>query len=316
MNPLLSICVPTYNRSQKLKTLLSYFFTEKVWTNNQIEVIISNNYSSDDTQKLLNSICYSNTTIFHQKENIGLIGNLLFLQKKAKGKFIWFIGDDDVIKEGTINYVISILNTHADLHHIFINFSEMSDGEIVREKMYKGSKSYFSNGFEALNRIATDSELGALMFLSANVYKRNDVDAAYSIIKENREGENLALPLGYSVFCSQYPCYIISDICIHDEIKNISWNDRSVLVWYRDMIAICDVVAMNLNKAKDLRKLLLTFMPKKYPEIIFMFYSHKFNKNNYALMMYLKDFKINLFFDIITFPFYISYKIAKKVLKL
>ena len=124
MGYLLSICIPTYNREKKIKNMLHFLDKERVLGNDNIEVIVSNNCSSDDTAMILHSYNSSNLFTFNQNVNLGLIGNLLFLQNNANGKFVWFIGDDDILYPGIFDKVLHVLSNYSDIHHLFINYSE------------------------------------------------------------------------------------------------------------------------------------------------------------------------------------------------
>lgn len=312
----LSICIPTYNRVDKLKEMLNFLEEERIQYISNIEVIVSNNFSNDGTRDYLNSIsCFSNLSIYNQSENLGLIGNIRFLQKVAKGKYLWFIGDDDRLESGIFDEVLHVINKHPEIHHIFINYAEKANSDIIREKMYHGNEEYFIDGFKLFEKVAADSELGALMFLTSNIYLKHDVDIILEHFDSIDEGYNLALPLGYSLFCSQYPGFIIRKVFVYDEIRNVSWKDKMILVWCRDMIAICDVVGNVINKGNYVRKLILKHLPKKYPEIMYAFFGRNFNRDNYALKMYLKNFKIKLITDVLSFPMFCTYKILQKIYK-
>lgn len=51
--PLLSICIPTYNRAIFLKDALSHLRESLQNLSFQVEVIISDNHSEDDTQTIV-----------------------------------------------------------------------------------------------------------------------------------------------------------------------------------------------------------------------------------------------------------------------
>ena len=312
----LSICIPTYNRVDQLKKLFDFLQDEQIQDITNVEIIVSNNFSNDGTKEYLRSLSrLNNLTVYNQTANLGSIGNIRFLQKKARGKFLWFVGDDDKLETGIIDRVLTAVIQYPELHHIFLNYSESADDIVVREKMYLGNESYFADGMKLFESVTADSGLGALMFITANVYLKDDIDKALEYFDSVDEGYNLALPLGYSLFCSQYPGFIIEDISVCDEIKAVSWKDKMTLVWCRDMIAICDYVGIAINKEVYVRNLLLKHLPKRYPEIMYTILGRKFKRDNYALKMYFKHFKIKLFIDFVAFPFYCLYKIMSRIFR-
>jgi abequosyltransferase len=70
--PLISICIPTYNRKKYLKQCLDSIVNQDCFTENQIEIIISDNDSNDNTEKLVKEyqINYKNIKYFINDNNI------------------------------------------------------------------------------------------------------------------------------------------------------------------------------------------------------------------------------------------------------
>ena len=97
MAPILSICILTYNRESYLSELLSSIVSLEEKYLKQLEVVIINNGSTDDTNKVLRSYSKSkNFSIINFAENKRGSSIYLHLVNKAKGEFLIFPGDDDV----------------------------------------------------------------------------------------------------------------------------------------------------------------------------------------------------------------------------
>ncbi|MDD4201086.1 MAG: glycosyltransferase family 2 protein [Eubacteriales bacterium] len=96
-NYLISICVPTYNRCDDLKVCLESIFV-KYGNSKDVEIVVIDNGSSDQTSEYLreNNI-FSNTRFFIRQFNAGFDINVLDCFYKAKGKYVHFLGDDDVL---------------------------------------------------------------------------------------------------------------------------------------------------------------------------------------------------------------------------
>lgn len=124
MNPLvLSICIPTYNRVQHLKRLLPYFENEIIGNlESVVEVVISNNASTDNTHDYLSEYenKYSWLRINNNKQNVGARNNFLLLQEMAVGSYIWLPGDDDYLKIGLIKKIVECIDLHRP-NYIYIN---------------------------------------------------------------------------------------------------------------------------------------------------------------------------------------------------
>ncbi len=97
--PLISICIPTYNRADCLRDCLNsivcQFDDEKVYK--QMEVIISDNASTDNTMCVVKEFQKKFFNIhYHRNDtNIGFDKNLLRVVEKSTGTYCMTIGDDD-----------------------------------------------------------------------------------------------------------------------------------------------------------------------------------------------------------------------------
>lgn len=93
--PLVTIGIPTYNRAgQFLKTTLESALAQDY---EHIEIIVSDNCSTDETPELIRSYSNSRLTYFRQEENLGQRGNMNFLVEKAGGDYFLMLHDDDII---------------------------------------------------------------------------------------------------------------------------------------------------------------------------------------------------------------------------
>ncbi|MFH1968367.1 MAG: glycosyltransferase family 2 protein [bacterium] len=118
-NKLLSICIPTFNRVELLKYNLKSItdqFDIEPSLKNVVEIVISDNASSDDTKKMVVSFSekYENI-IYHRNEtNIGFDRNLNNVVNLANGKYCLTLGDDDALFPNSLSLLIKkILNTYV-----------------------------------------------------------------------------------------------------------------------------------------------------------------------------------------------------------
>ena len=90
---LLSICIPTFNRGELAHALVTECLQIK---SDAIEIIISDNHSTDDTEKLLSAISDPRFLYHRNDENVGWdnMGRVLML---AHGKFCLLLRDKDSI---------------------------------------------------------------------------------------------------------------------------------------------------------------------------------------------------------------------------
>lgn len=118
----ISILIPTYNRSKflikNLERLSNYL--KKGSLSENVEIVISNNSSNDNTHDILEDYIKKNPDIliqyFLQSENIGLEKNALFVLEKAKGLYVMYLGDDDYIE---FDYLLNVYNNLTRNYKIF-----------------------------------------------------------------------------------------------------------------------------------------------------------------------------------------------------
>lgn len=98
---LLSITIPTYNRrpflQQTLEVLLPLIAED-------VEVLICDNCSTDDTWAYLNSLD-AHIRLVRQESNVGPDRNMMSCLEHARGQYVWMLCDDDLPCEGTINQI-------------------------------------------------------------------------------------------------------------------------------------------------------------------------------------------------------------------
>jgi len=133
---ILAIAIPTYNRVEDIKITLANFI-EQIKENkleNFIEIVVSDNNSTDDTQEVMQSFINANPdlAIKYSKNdtNIGL-RNIYNVSKLAKAKYVWLCGDDDTYRKNSVEKIYESLKSDVDF--IFINHEASPEGIILKE---------------------------------------------------------------------------------------------------------------------------------------------------------------------------------------
>jgi len=88
-----SVIIPTYNREQLLKETINAIQNQ---TFKDFEIIIVDNYSKDNTKKLVDSYKDQRLSYFKNQNNGIVAVNRNFGIKKSKGEYIAFCDDDDL----------------------------------------------------------------------------------------------------------------------------------------------------------------------------------------------------------------------------
>lgn len=116
----LSICIPTYNRAAMLDTLLKSIAKETAGLGDQIEVIVSDNASEDDTTKVCAAAGLgARLRYFRQSENIGALRSYQFTIQQARGKYCMYLADDDIVFWPAVLKSIRLLEANPDAIALF-----------------------------------------------------------------------------------------------------------------------------------------------------------------------------------------------------
>lgn len=121
-NPLVSIIVITYNSS---KYVLETLESIKAQTYKNIELIISDDCSTDNTINICrkwlgsNKFFFINSELIQTSINTGIPSNVNRGMKKAKGEWIKLIAGDDLLLENCISDNISYVQKNQDSNFLF-----------------------------------------------------------------------------------------------------------------------------------------------------------------------------------------------------
>jgi len=106
-NQLVTIGIPTYNRADgNLRNVIERALGQ---TYQNVEVIVSDNCSTDHTPELVRSVVDPRLRYFRQQANIGPNNNFNFCLNQAKGEYFLLFHDDDMIDEDFIETCMSSL---------------------------------------------------------------------------------------------------------------------------------------------------------------------------------------------------------------
>jgi len=206
--PRLTIAIPTYNRAKQLDGQLNWAVNAIADRWDEIELLVSDNASPDETPQVCQkwqAQINGRMRIFRQTENIGLIRNCLFCIQEARGDFIWTMSDDDIVLEGTLDWVLSKISGDADGQLAFIHLNgSMStpDGIIFRQCAYPFRGDPESRPGSELFEKCLDIYEDWLLLITSNIYKTRIARQAiksWSGIKNN-----LAFPLFLSGYAAAH----------------------------------------------------------------------------------------------------------------
>ena len=120
--PLLSICIPTYNRASILeKTLESIVTSSPFYSTHDVEIVISDNCSTDNTYKVCErfTTAFPNKIYYYQTEtNIGGDRNFYRVLSLAKGKCLKLNNDKCSFLPHTLATLLDIIEENKHQKYI------------------------------------------------------------------------------------------------------------------------------------------------------------------------------------------------------
>lgn len=178
---LIDILIPTYNRGkdvlENLTILQQQIMNANLW--DKVQVIISDNCSPDDTKELVQDFNHQKDERFQvhyyrNDSNIGLEPNALAVLEKATSPFVIFLGDDDFLAEGYLQYCYDKIQQYEDLGCIIPGILSVFKDLSTEDVRGNAPEKVLEKGFDA---VLTCSHLGHQM--SGILCKRDNLMEEY-----------------------------------------------------------------------------------------------------------------------------------------
>ncbi|MDO8478769.1 MAG: glycosyltransferase [Candidatus Rokubacteria bacterium] len=123
-SPLLSICITTYNRSEWLDVSLKQLTKFVSPYTDVVEIVVCDNASSDNTERVAAQYRgFPGFRYFRNPVNVGMLGNLRETVHHARGRFVWLLGDDDILQAGALEKILGVIVERPNLALIYLNYA-------------------------------------------------------------------------------------------------------------------------------------------------------------------------------------------------
>jgi glycosyltransferase involved in cell wall biosynthesis len=110
--PLVSVVIPTYNRPEYLKQAIASAIKQ---TYQNIEIIVSDNCSSENIQAIAASFGDLRIKFWRHEQNVGMLANQQHGFKIARGKYVASLHDDDIWNEDFLAKLVPPLEANSEL---------------------------------------------------------------------------------------------------------------------------------------------------------------------------------------------------------
>lgn len=154
-SPLVCICIPTYNVEATVRETLESILAQ---TYPNLVVHVSDNASTDDTLRVVESIADSRITIHRQEKNIGAEGNFTKCLQLATGKYTAIFHADDLYEPEMVAKQVKFLEGHPDVGAVFTEAITINEqgvpfgviGRAPRSKAREVARFDFQELFQAM----------------------------------------------------------------------------------------------------------------------------------------------------------------------
>jgi glycosyltransferase involved in cell wall biosynthesis len=301
---LLTIAIPTFERDVWLDNSLERLIPQLIENVSDVELVISNNASSDKTDEVIEKYNDSFEITYNKNiENIGAIRNIYKCLSLSSGKYVWILGDDDFMEKGYLKKIIELIKHYENIPFFYVpNRAWFPDktfhigNKIVMNDDFNESK--FKNTQLEIKehkmlKVIADYDKGYLTSLCCNILLKEDYLKAFefgdNIVNEFTSVQT-TYPHAYylATKCLNYPCIEVFSVGLISS-HSVSWSkyfEITWLRWYPELIILMAKNGADPKKALIERKRIITFYPVM---IIKLIKKDIANYNSFSYYQFFKD---------------------------
>lgn len=172
MKPLVSILIPTYNRENVIVETIQNAIDQ---TYENIEIIISDNKSTDATYSIVKEIASQDSRIKIRQngQNVGPVLNWLECLKMARGEFVKILWSDDRISDNFIDETMPLFDTDTAFVMSKVEIFEHETGETIYRTNYNDKAEYLVEDY--FKNILIHNKKGFVVSPGCGIFRLNDV---------------------------------------------------------------------------------------------------------------------------------------------
>ncbi len=234
----LSFLVPTHNRRDLLEETLRSILAQGDLLKD-VEIVISNDASSDNTKDFLTSFQHQNASlnirIFHHEKNLGGPGNWEFLLKEAHGEFVFLLSDDDTIKSDFLKAYFLVMEKYPKIDLIYSAIDYCDEQMNLRSTHQLSSVPGLVSGLERVK-----NQLLANHMVMSVVYRRS------TLLKAGGWQKRFGTCLDSGAFalaCAHSEqTYFLTNSFLRFRVGTQSWSSfkvekqKNLYIWFRSII--------------------------------------------------------------------------------
>jgi len=132
------IAIPVYNEETFIARTIESALNQDY---KDLSIVVSDNCSTDNSLEIAQSYAnkYSNIRVISPNENIGAIGNFIFVLNEVKSDYFMWLGAHDTIQPSYISNAVAILDDKPDVEMVFHRSQYIDENDLELETTKDGS---------------------------------------------------------------------------------------------------------------------------------------------------------------------------------
>lgn len=156
----LSLCILSYNQPDEMRRLLSGLSLEDLCG---VEILMRDDSTNTLTKDLIENEFRHLNIKYVRGQKEGIDRTIIFLTNLASGRYIWWLGDDEIINNGVFQ-IKCIIKSNPDIGFIWANY-QMADS--LLKAAYLGQDKILKRSDDLISMVGA-----GLGFISSTVMKR------------------------------------------------------------------------------------------------------------------------------------------------
>ena len=244
--PLVTIAIPTYNRADTYLPQAVLSAVNQTYAN--IEILISDNCSTDNTEAVVKDFKDSRIQYVKHSKNIGPFHNANFCVKEACGDYFVMLQDDDLLDPDMVETCLKSVNyTYKDIGIIRTGTRWIGpDGSLLREIPNTAGGLSLDDFFRAFSLFRTGIYFCSTVFNTKKLQEMGGFHSKHQLFYDVMASVKLA---------ARYGREDIYDIKASNRKHDMEWIwSASVLSWCEDSLDLIQLMQDLAPENKDLVK--------------------------------------------------------------
>jgi glycosyltransferase involved in cell wall biosynthesis len=133
--PDISVIVCCFNHEKWIERCLRSLLLQEHIKSQDYEIIVINDFSKDNSLKVINNFKYDNLKLYNNKSNMGLPMSINKAIKIAKGRYVVRVDSDDYVSRNFLYLCRVFLNLNREFQAVAVDYYKVKDSEELIKKV-------------------------------------------------------------------------------------------------------------------------------------------------------------------------------------